>query len=469
MRLFVAYFAACVLFGLAAWIANTFGEPSIDQIVYHLRYAEAAAVRMSRIFAITFAAEVIAFPLLYAAGLTVLHLLLVRWRPHWRAHAAVRSVPVAALLAGSVVLLLQFSAFSYLRDSFGADHFSEDYVNPQSVPLVRRAAKPRNLVLIYMESVETTYSEPSLFGRDLLAPLRELEGRSFAEYLPTPGTNWTIAAMVATQCGVPLRVYSESDVRTRARGRSYLAGATCLGDILRAQDYRNVFLGGASLAFSGKGVFLGDHGYTRMFGREQWVAEGARDADLNEWGVYDSVLFARARKQLKELHDAGKPFNLTLLTMNTHNPFGYYGKGCTRRGVTDFAGLVACSAKQVREFIDDARAQGYLADTVFVVVGDHLSVPNPVWGKLKDAPHRRIFNRFFGAGLPEPDRSTLIGFDVFPTILEALGFGVKGGRLGLGYAAFNHPELSPPESRVDAITTSALRASRVYHRLWEPQ
>lgn len=468
MPLFYVYSVASMLAGLTLWIDHTFGQPSIDQLLYHWQYSEAAAVRMSRIFAVTFMAEVIAFPLLFALGLTMLHTIVLRIRPAWTSHIALRRLPAAGALAAAAFLAMQFSAFTYARDSFGPDQFSRDYVDPLAVKFAVRAGKPRNLVLIYMESIEDAYSNSQIFGRDLLAPLRQIEGRSF-EYLPAPGTNWTIAALVATQCGLPLRAYSELDVPRKPHGKTYLAGATCLGDLLSERGYRNVFMGGASLSFSGKGTFLADHGYTQTLGREQWISEGVKDVDLNEWGVYDSVLFARARAQLQELHESGHPFNLTLLTMNTHNPFGYLGPGCKGRGVRDFEALVACSAVQVREFVDYARSLGYLEDTLFVIVGDHLAVPNPVWDKLQREPERHIFNRFLGKDLPQPDRQTIVPFDVFPTILEALGLSVPEGRVALGYAGFNHPGLEPPAHRVESATTAALRASTVYNSLWRPQ
>ncbi|WP_295990172.1 hypothetical protein [Rugamonas sp.] len=94
------------------------------------------------------------------------------------------------------------SALKYVTASFGPDYFGANYVPPGSVVLT--AAKPKNLVLIYVESLEEGYTEPGAFGRDLLAPLTGLHGTSFPDYQQAPGTGWTIAAMVATQCGVPL-------------------------------------------------------------------------------------------------------------------------------------------------------------------------------------------------------------------------------------------------------------------------
>jgi phosphoglycerol transferase len=466
MRLFFAYFIAFFALGLAGWIDRTFGAPSIDQIVFHLQYAEGVALKMSSILIQTFLAEVVGFPLLFAGGVTALHKLLVRWRPDWHRTAALRVAPFLAVLGGLVALSAQFSAFSYVRDSFGADVFSRDYVEPQAVRLVQTGT-PKNLVLIYMESIEETYSNTALFGGDLLAPLHALHGAHFDNYVSAPGTNWTIGAIVGTQCGVPLRVYSELNIKQRATGRSFLPGATCLGDILKDRGYQSVFLGGAALSFSGKGAFLSDHGYAVTFGKVEWLRLGERPDDMNVWGLYDGELFQHARQQLKALHDSRKPFNLTLLTLNTHNPFGYLGKGCRDRGARDFEGIVHCSAVQVAEFVEYARAMGYLEDTVVVIVGDHLAVPNPVWDKLRSAPQRRIFNLFIDKDAPRPDRDDLLPFDLFPSILELMGFRVPGGRLALGYSGFGHPAVLPPADRNEAATTSALRRSPRYSALWQ--
>ena len=97
---------------------------------------------------------------------------------------------------------------------------------------------------------------------------------------------------------MPLRVYSESALQVRSRGRTFLGGATCLGDILHANGYRSVFLGGADLSFSGKGTFLADHGYDSAFGRPEWERSGERKGAFNEWGLFDGPLVRRARDEL---------------------------------------------------------------------------------------------------------------------------------------------------------------------------
>jgi phosphoglycerol transferase len=65
---------------------------------------------------------------------------------------------------------------------------------------------------------------------------------------------------------------------------------------------------------------------------------------MNDWGLYDDMLFIEAEKKLDELEShPNTPFNLTLLTIDTHGPNGYVSKHCANQhGVTksNFEGIV---------------------------------------------------------------------------------------------------------------------------------
>lgn len=459
----LAYSLAFVAIGLAGWIDRTFGQPSIDQILYHLVYAEGAAVEMGRIFIFTFVAEVLAFPLAFAVAATVLHGMVARRWPALRNHVLRAPAPLA-MGTGVVLLLAQFSAFSYAAAQFGPDRFAERYVDPASVK-IEFAGPRRNLILIYVESLETTYGDAALFGRDLLAPLRSVGGRAIAPLKQAQGANWTIAGMVSTQCGVPLKVYSEQDVRHVPGQRSFLPGATCLGDVLAARGWHNVFLGGAPLSFSGKGTFLRDHGYAEVYGRDEWEKLGVQKSELNVWGLYDSALFERARTKLAALHASGQPFNLTLLTLDTHNPFGFLSPHCLQGGARDFPGIVGCASTQIADFIRFARQKGYLEDTTVFVMGDHLAVPNPVYEQLQRAPERRVFNLVVAPELPPVRAREITHFDLYPTFLELAGLRAQGGRVGLGVSAFAQVR---GNGGGDPLPLAALAGSQAYHHLWEP-
>lgn len=463
---FGAYLAAFCALGFAYWLRQTFGDVTMEQALWHLRYADRAAFMLSQVFFVECAVQVLLVPALLASVAALLHARVAPRLAGWP-RRSLRIAPAAIGACALAALAMQFSLASYAAAYLEPDRFAQEYVEPRSVALA--PGQRRNLVLIYAESLEATYGDSSLFGRDLLAPLRHAGGHSYARYRPAAGATWTIAGMVATQCGVPLKVYAQADIRADGPGKAFLAGATCLGDVLQAHGWRNVFLGGAPLSFSGKGRFLQDHGYTEAWGREEWERAGAKPDELQAWGLYDDALFARARKRLAQLHAAGQPFNLTLLTLDTHNPYGFLSAGCRQRGAAGFEGIVSCSARQIAEFIAFARERGYLADTAIVVVGDHLAVPNPVWRQLEQAGERRsIFNLFVGEGLPQPNTTEFLPFDLFPTLVELAGIRVPGDRLGLGYSAVGTKEAQVPAARAQHWSLAVVRGSPRYDALWRP-
>lgn len=465
---FLAYFTGLALYATGRWLGYNFDDPTFDQILYHLYYSDSAGVAMSRLFFGTFVAECLVFPLLFAGCATALQRSATKlFAPRRSAHRLVRGMvlPSAAAASGAVALMLQLSVFSWIGYHFADDRFADAYVAPEAARLTARA--PRNLVLVYVESLEDTYGDVRLWGRDLLQPLRGIGGASFASYRPAPGATWTIAGMVATQCGVPLRVVSSLDFKAGAAdGPAFLPGATCLSDILHGFGYRNVFLGGAPLSFAGKGRFLRDHHYDEAYGRDEWEKSGLPGEAFNFWGLYDEALYAQGKAKLAQLHRSGQPFNLTLLTLDTHNPDGFLSPGCRRRGVASFDRLVECASDQLADFLRFIEQGGYLEDTNVVVIGDHLAVYNTVDATLRQASERRIYNRFIARELPPKNTDDILPFDLFPSIVEFIGIDVEGDRLGLGYSAFNAPDASRPSGRLDELTLPSLGGSGSYARLW---
>ncbi|HWP12718.1 MAG TPA: sulfatase-like hydrolase/transferase [Ramlibacter sp.] len=469
---FLAYFAAFFLLGFSHWLGASFDDPSIDQILYHLHYSEGMGVDIGRIFLITFAAECLGFPLLFAAGSMALQSavlrLMTRSNRHRLRRAAGAALPAMTLCCGVAALMAKLSVFSWIGYHFAEDRFSPHFVDAAQVRVQPRPGQLKNLVLIYVESLEDTYADANVWGRDLLLPLRNAGGVSFGNYRPAPGTNWTIAGMVASQCGVPLRIVSQSDVKPRGGNvRAFLPGATCLGDILHAHGYRNVFLGGAPLSFAGKGKFLQDHHYDEAFGREEWQKAGVDPKTLGEWGLYDDELYARAKLKLRELHASGQRFNLTLLTLDTHNPNGFRSPTCTRRGLRSFEDIIECASWQAADFVQFIQSAGYLQDTNVVILGDHLAVSNTIYEALREIHDRRIFNQFISQEPARKNTEDILPFDLFPSILEFVGFEVPQRRLGLGYSALGAPAPQRANDRLADLVLPSLSGSASYGQLWE--
>ena len=287
---------------------------------------------------------------------------------------------------------------------------------------------PKNLVLIFAESLEATYSRADLFGDDFTPRLTALanRGASFDDIREVNNTGSTITGMVAALCALPLRspmpwehvntVLPNVDVS--------LPGEACLGDILAAHGYRTVFLGGAPLGFAGKGKFLAAHGFQERYGAAHFIPL-LDDPDYRSgWGIHDDTLFDFAMRKLDELAVDDRPFAMTMLTLDTHHPAGLPSRGCPPREGEGSAmeHAIRCSDDFLGEFIEDIRAR--YGNTVVALFSDHLAHRNELFTTLRgNANARRLRFTVWGTAI-EPIRVEKRGthYDVMPTLLDFLGF-----------------------------------------------
>lgn len=343
---FFTYLFAFLLASNAFWVSSNFGHASLEQVLYHAQFGMDGLVSMDTGIVRSFIITCIALPFGMAFLLVIveysLALYLVYNSKHWFAKPMqifhVRGLkvfywfigyraPLYMLILAASYFAFQFSISAFVHNQFGKDYFGAHYVYPQTVKVTPKAnAKPKNLVLIYVESLENTYKDKAKFGRNLLKTLDAIEGVSFSHFQQVMGTHWTIAGVTATQCAVPLKNVTLYNGKTQGENiKSFLPGAICLGDILHDAGYRNVYMGGDALLFSGKGKFFKDHHFDEMYGREE-LKNRLAEKDLHFWGLYDDDLLAQAQTKLKQLHAASQPFNLTITTIDTHGPDGYFLK-----------------------------------------------------------------------------------------------------------------------------------------------
>ncbi|WP_422391347.1 sulfatase-like hydrolase/transferase [Arthrobacter sp. N1] len=366
---------------------------------------------------------------------------------------AVSTALVAAVVVGGTTA---FSTTVGVADYIRASTSDWDIQDFHAEPVVTSDEDKRNLVLIYLESGEQTLADDQLFEKDAFAPLKDVtqaaDGWQTIEDLQQyQGGGWTMAGLVGTQCGIPLKGGSASD---ESSGRAavpesdvdtYLGGATCLGDVLGEHGYTSTFLGGANSSFAAKDTFLRGHGYSSIKGLAQWRAVGESAADFRpDWGLSDERLLANAREELDALHaeseQTGQPFNLSVLTLDTHEPVHVYDY-CSVDTEQEVTSVFACSMELVAGFVDHMEEQGYLEDTAVVIMGDHLkhmSAGDAFHEQLDRHENRTIFNRIWIPGGAElTPRSGIDQLNLYPTMLEAAGLTLQDREAGVGVSAFS--------------------------------
>ncbi|MCB1567328.1 MAG: sulfatase-like hydrolase/transferase, partial [Xanthomonadales bacterium] len=282
------------------------------------------------------------------------------------------------------------------------------------------ATPPRNLILIYVESLGQRVVEhpdfpqlmPNLTRR--LADDGLLKDYFAASYI-------TIEGITNSQCGTLFPL--DGDSETMAGFDGVAEQQPCLGDVLKHAGYLQSYLGGAETSFAGKGHFLASHGYDKVMGFDEWRAQGYKPRP-GGWGLGDPDLFEEAWKELQRLETKGQPFNLTLLTIGTHLP-GFTYAECTPYG-RDEAYLEAlhCSDQLIEKFLERVEASGFLDNGVVVLTGDHHVFPNPKMKKLfgVDAvDDRRLPLLVLDRNKPHAAVAAGASYDLAPTVLDLLG------------------------------------------------
>ena len=288
---------------------------------------------------------------------------------------------------------------------------------------------------------------PGLMPR--LTALRE-RAVSFTNAHQVMNTKWTIAGLVASQCSVPFnvgKIYGEANVGLASVDIPF-GNEVCLGDIAKAYGYNTTFMGGAGLAFAGKGKFLAAHGFDNLLGRTALSKRQPDKSYVSGWGLYDDELMRFAHNEIEALSQADAPFLLSVLTLDTHQPEGHPSKSCKPYLAEDNPMLQAvhCSDQIISAFLEKQLASEAAKDTVYVLFSDHLSNRNTVYDTLlAQGDTRRLSFMAWGPDLkPMSVDPPLTHFDVAPTVIEWAGLpnyrnhnwgrSVASGRAGLWFA-----------------------------------
>jgi phosphoglycerol transferase len=432
------------------WVSANFGQLELAQFLYHVVNLFEVIRPMGFWFVVFSAFVLILGPLFLSWWLASLAYpsrteaadSAKDSRLGWgRVRAALTSILVPTLVLGvaSPAMASTVGVFSFISNSKPSTFVEQFYQAPD---YIGQPQQPTNLVMIYVESLENTYRDEGLWGENLLDSLdRATEGwMEFSNFREVRGTGWTIAGIVASQCGVLLKDENPLNLRQFFGKNSinrigenvdeFMPGITCLGDVLDEAGYANHFLGGADLEFAGKGKFFEGHGFDVVKGVDYWEALG--ETEFSKWGLYDDALLEHAKAELDSLHEAGRPFNLTVLTVDTHRPEGHISPTCAAQGVEEFTGVVECTSDLLADFVNHMAQKGYLDDTAVVITGDHLTMPNVVQDTIDLEPQRTIYNRMWTPLTVGQNREQMMHFSVMPTVLDMLGFTFPGSEMALG-------------------------------------
>ena len=197
----------------------------------------------------------------------------------------------------------QFGALEYYKNINVESEFIEtNYVDPATVELSFPGQK-RNLIYIYLESMEMTYADKDNGGfldENCIPELTELaeKGDCFAGITgelngakPLFGTQYTMGGMLAQSAGLPM---FGSLGNTAEYQDEFYPGATTLGDILAATGYKQELMVGSDAVFGGRAKYFEQHGGYEIFDIYTAKEKGLIPEDYNVWWGFEDEKLLRS-------------------------------------------------------------------------------------------------------------------------------------------------------------------------------
>lgn len=341
---------------------------------------------------------------------------------------------VLSLIIPGVVLSTPFRLlFQVPVDS---EIYRNHFVYPDSMQL-NLPKKARNLIVIMVESMETNFERYT-------PEIVELQ-RQNTNFIPggvsVSGTSWTIAGIMGKLCGIPLNMPIGPN-EYLGKLPTYLPGATCLMDILEKENYNQVYMQGSSGDFTQKRKFWMVHGNVDVHDIEYYKKVGKISEKYNVfWGFEDRKLYHFAKQELNVLSEMEYPFALYMLTVDTHQPEGYLDPQCAKDFVGvegNFPKVLRCASKQLGDFLNWVKLQPWYENTVISIMGDHTMRTLSLKAGVPVSDSLYWTNFIINSAVTTPVRERRYSsLDMFPTLLESMGFNLKNHSAGLGRSLYS--------------------------------
>ncbi len=456
----VLLFIALVAFFAARWYLRTYGDTGFDSVIYTL-FSDLKGVQAGLVGQFVLGGILPAVICFLGIGYVLF------WNHKKDFFIPIKGRKIKALpikkkmakiisLVLSVILLISAGTsvklFDYLYSlTHQSTIFTEKYIDPDTVNL-QFPEKKRNLIYIFLESMETTFQSKEEGGAlehnttpELTKLAKQYVNFSHNEgvggFVTPTGMTWTVAAMTAHTAGIPLKAPGIFE-RNAYGTDNFLPGVTNLTDILSQNGYYQTLMVGSDKSFANRDVYYETHGVDKIYDLNTAREDGIVPENYYVWwGMEDEYLFKYAKRELVKIAAQEQPFAFSMLTVDTHHVAGYKCELCGETFDEQYENVMSCASKQVNMFMNWLRRQSFYKNTTVVIVGDHLTMDSEYITRNVDPEYEQhVYNCFINPAVTGENYKNrqFCAVDLFPTTLAAMGVEIPGNRLGLGTNLFSN-------------------------------
>ena len=377
----------------------------------------------------------------------------IKWFPYksFIKHKKIISFIISLLMISISLANVKF--FTFMKNSLTNSNFIKDnYV----ISNLEFPEKKRNLITIYVESLETTLFTKEQGGDwdyEVIPELYDLLHDEDAIYFASDdlargeynlyGTTWTTASVVANSTGLPFKIPIGQN---EYHSSNFMNGAYAIGDVLKENGYYNELISAARVSFGGIKEFYTNHGNYTLIDKNSLKEFGFKmnKNDKGKWGFNDRFMFEIAKERLLEISKSGEPFNETIIGVDTHFRDGFKGVYTLDKYDTQYENVYATESKLIYDFISWCKEQDFYQDTTIVIIGDHLSMQTQFFKKHNKNKRMRYNVILNSVNMTNNNKNRIFtAVDMYPTILSAMGIKLSNEQMGLGVNLFsNKPTLA---------------------------
>ena len=454
--------AGSFIFAVALFLFNVYSNMEFEAILFTITYAEGGLALEDVIAGVE-------YTLLFVLISGFISLNMAKCYPNKKLVVADGDCEYTLHMTGkkratqitmSLLLMLGCAAFFSIQTNFlhyvkmkidRSTIYEEYYVKPEASVLTF-PEKKRNLIYIYLESMECTYASTAVGGsqeENYISGLTELAGSpncvNFSNTEQLGGASVFVPAITYTQ-GSTVAQTSGISLNTKIlppNGVVEYPTMVRLEDVLHDNGYNQLYLQGSKGVFSMYDQYVARYDDSILYDRTRLVDEGYAREDTDyiwKWGIEDRKLFEIAKELITDISKEDKPFFVTMYTMDTHSfECGHRCVNCDESIDNDYLASVDCTNRQTVEFVKWIQQQPFYENTTIILVGDHLGNKKTSLVEFDDSYIRTTYNCFINAAKePVQSKNRLFSsLDMFPSTLSAIGVTIQGDRLGLGTDLFS--------------------------------
>lgn len=315
-----------------------------------------------------------------------------------------------------VVDVFKYRNFDY--QDISAKFFGKKYIIKDEIVASFNEEKKKNIIIIYLESFESAY----LFNEKLKNYTNNIknlskDGEFYYDIPQITNANYTVSAIFTTMCGITYNVYPIFGSFLKDNENKNFV---CLPHVLKKAGYNQIYLGGANGKAFSKNNLLKMFEYDKI---EDFKTIKNKNQTFPEsfWGIYDKELFEIAKEEFVKLSKDKKPFNLTLLTLATHNSDGVSDKRCKNSNKIGLVNAIECTDYLLNDFINFLKKQPNYKDTLIVIMPDHIQYNENSLKNIINKEEKKLWVLILNSETKNENDRQILYTDLSELLLKKLG------------------------------------------------